>query len=559
MSDVPLIRSRDGKLEERINWGDYDNSFTFNYQLNSTYEVSFTLTYQQGYERVFNMAKEPKAWVIYNGQWYTIQNVNPKQDEHGFTQLQITANHSLIDKLKNLRVDPNPESTTTDNTDSSNDNDSDDNQTGTVTKPTDQQQTFPLNNRLDQFFNNNDQGVNYQLHGNFGQAAVDATGSCYDWITSNADQFHYCWIPDGNTLQLYTYDTLKHQTGKTFRYMQNMTTAEIQVDVNDIVNDVQVYAGKMENTTNSDSGPVSKNAQGLIDYARSWKGRPYILGGRTEQGSDCAGFVHFCYAKMGIDIGWTTYTQVGSFHEVSQAQTGDVGFYGSRNAPYHVCLFLDANTVIFEPQEGQVCKEQPVSWFRPDWIGRNDQMAAIVNGSGSGGDGSSSTTSEFYQIKFEYKDQDSIDRYGLHRGAPITADSLYDRNVVNEYLKTAVQSKPPTTLTITSVAKKDFVIGDVWYLIAPELNLSLEVMLVGIQMNPVNNENATLTFNNTGLAMKDVYMALYQDIRHTNLKVNSLSSMSVSSGQAEDHFIGMTTVNADQMVKAKKLTETGAV
>ena len=186
-------------------------------------------------------------------------------------------------------------------------------------------------------------------------------------------------------------------------------------------------------------------------------------------------------------------------------------------------------------------------------------MAAIVNGNGSGGDDSSSSTSEFYQIKFEYKDQDSIDRYGLHRGAPITADSIYDRNVLNGYLKTAVQSKPPTTLTITSVAKKDFAIGDVWYSVAPELNLNLEVMLVGIQMNPVNNENATLTFNNTGLAMKNVYMALYQDIRHTNSKINTLSSMSASSGQAEDHFIGMTTVGADEMAKAKKLTETGAV
>lgn len=560
MIDVPVIRSLDGKTEERINWGDWYSSTGINNQLNSAYEITFTLTYQKGYERVFNLAKQPKAWVIYDGQWYVIQQVEPKQDDHGFTQVQVTANHSLIDKLKNLRVDADPESTTTDDSksDSSDDSGNDDNQQGTtvVTKPTDQQQTYSLDDRLNQFFNNNDQGINYQLHGNFSQAAVDVSGSCYDWITSNADQFHYVWIPDGNTLQIYTYESLKHQTGKTFRYMQNMTTADVQVDVNDLVNDVQVYAGKMEQTTTTSSGPVSQNAQGLISYARSWLGKPYILGGKTEAGSDCAGFVHFCYAKMGVNIGWTTYTQVGSFHQVSSAQTGDVGFYGSLSAPYHVCLFLDANTIIYEPQEGESCKEIPVGNYPPSWIGRNDQMASIMNGGSSAGD-SSSTTKEYYQIKYEYKDEDSIKRYRLHRGEPITADSIYDKNVLNDYLKTAVQSEPPTTLTITSVATKNFKLGDVWHLVATELNLDTDVMLVGVQMNPINHESATLTFNNTGLAMKDIYMALYNDIRNTNSRVNSINLLGQTGGRQEDHFEGITTVSASDMAKAKQLTETG--
>src|SRR5699024_9072867 len=100
-------------------------------------------------------------------------------DENGLPTMQVTANALLIDMMKNVRIDP--KQPTEDNPDtsgnsSSNSGDSGDPQPGVVVKRTDEQQTYSLQDRLDQFFNNNDQGIKYELHGNFPNVAVDCTG-----------------------------------------------------------------------------------------------------------------------------------------------------------------------------------------------------------------------------------------------------------------------------------------------------------------------------------------------------------------------------------------------
>ena len=557
MRPYALIRSHDGKEEERINYADLYNTWSRQFSLSQTFQVDFTMRHIPGFERVYDIA-QVQAEVLFGGQTYKIKEVNPTLSEKGTAIKKITAQNALLDKLKNLRVaEQDQDNTSSSDTGSGND------QPGTHRAQA--EQTYPLDTIMHQFFDNNDQGVNYELHGNFKPVTEKANGSCLDFLTSNLALSGGYWIPDGNTLKIYDLASLTHKTGETFRYLYDTTNVDLQQSTADLVNQVDVKAGKMEVTTGSDSGNVSQNASGLIAYARSWRGRPYILGGRTEQGSDCAGFVHFCYAKMGINIGWTTYTQVGSFHEVSQAQTGDVGFYGSHNAPYHVCLFLDANTVIFEPQEGQVCKEQPVSWFRPDWIGRNDQMAALINGSGSGDDsgGGSTSTQEYYALNFTYKDQDSINQYDVHKGNVQTLDAIYDKGQAEQYLKATLQSQPAVSMTWTHKGACPYNLGDSIFTIAPEMNVKADMILFGFTTNDFNPaSDSSINFNNTGKAMNDINAALKLRFKNINSQVAgiaSASSVADNGVRHEDHFSGMTVVNSTEMAKAKKLTETGAV
>ena len=548
-----LIRSHDGKAEERINYADLYNTWSREFSLSQTFQISFTMRYLSGFEYVFNLAKI-QAEVLFNGQVYKIKEVEPITNEQGVVTNKITAVNALIDKLRNLRL---PEANK--DSDSSSDNSGGDNQQpGTVIQRAQAEQTYSLDSVMHMFFDNNDQGIRYELHGQFIDQPAQAQGSCYDYLTSNLAAFGGYWIPDGNTLKIYDLASLTNKTGETFRYLYHSPNVDIQSSSTDMVNSVQYQAGKMEKTvtTPDNSAPVTKNAQGVIDYARSWLGVPYVLGGRTTAGTDCAGFVHFVYAKFGIDIGWTTWAQEPSFHEVSSPQTGDVGFYGAHGNPYHVCLFLDPNTIIFEPQPGEVCKEEPASWYYPSWVARNDQMAAIVSGGGSSNDsGGSSSTTEFYQLSGIYKNQDSIDKYDEHRGEVQTLDTIYDQNSVNAYLENHLQIDPATTMTWTHKDDFHYKLGNSIHTIDPELNVDTDMVIFSYTTNDFNDKSdSTINFNNTGKAMKDINAILLKNISQINSSSGNISFNGATGARHEDHFSSMVLMSQEDMDKIKKFT-----
>lgn len=548
-----LIRSHDGKAEERINFADLYNTWSREFALSQTFQVSFTMRYLPGFEYVFNLAKI-QAEVMFNGQVYKIKEVEPITNEQGVVTNKITAVNALIDKLRNLRL---PEANKDSNS-SASDSNSDSQQPGTVIQRAQADQTYSLDSVMHQFFDNNDQGIRYELHGQFIDQPAQAQGSCFDYLTSNLAAFGGYWIPDGNTLKIYDLASLTHKTGETFRYLYHSPNVDIQSSSTDMVNSVQYQAGKMEKTvtTGDDNNPVTKNAQGVIGYARSWLGVPYILGGRTTAGTDCAGFVHFVYSKFGIDIGWTTLSQESSFHEVSTPQTGDVGFYGAHGNPYHICLFLDANTIIFEPQPGEVCKEEPASWYYPSWVARNDQMAAIVSDGGNADDsGGSSSTTEFYQLSGTYKNQDSIDKYDEHRGEVQTLDALYDQNAVNNWLENHLQVEPATTMTWTHKDNFHYELGDSIHTIDPELNVDTDMVIFSYTVNDFNPVDATINFNNTGKAMKDINAILLKSITNINTDVGNTSFNGATGGRHENHFNNMVLLTKEEQEKIKKFVD----
>lgn len=548
-----LIRSHDGKAEERVNFADLYNTWSREFALSQTFQVSFTMRYLPGFEYVFNLAKI-QAEVMFNGQVYKIKEVEPITNEQGVVTNKITAVNALIDKLRNLRL---PEANKDSNS-SASDSNSDSQQPGTVIQRAQADQTYSLDSVMHQFFDNNDQGIRYELHGQFIDQPAQAQGSCFDYLTSNLAAFGGYWIPDGNTLKIYDLASLTHKTGETFRYLYHSPNVDIQSSSTDMVNSVQYQAGKMEKTvtTGDDNNPVTKNAQGVIDYARSWLGVPYILGGRTTAGTDCAGFVHFVYSKFGIDIGWTTLSQESSFHEVSTPQTGDVGFYGAHGNPYHICLFLDANTIIFEPQPGEVCKEEPASWYYPSWVARNDQMAAIVSDGGNADDsGGSSSTTEFYQLSGTYKNQDSIDKYDEHRGEVQTLDAIYDQNAVNNWLENHLQVEPATTMTWTHKDNFHYELGDSIHTIDPELNVDTDMVIFSYTVNDFNPVDATINFNNTGKAMKDINAILLKSITNINTDVGNTSFNGATGGRHENHFNNMVLLTKEEQEKIKKFVD----
>ncbi|MDN4833720.1 NlpC/P60 family protein [Ligilactobacillus salivarius] len=134
---------------------------------------------------------------------------------------------------------------------------------------------------------------------------------------------------------------------------------------------------------------VSDGAKKLQDTARKYLGVPYVWGGaggarggNPYSGMDCSSFVSQVYKDLGINIPAYTVDMERYGHQISRSevQAGDMGFYGSHGASYHITLALDNKRMIYEPAPGQSCMEQDIDAYPPTWWIRNDSMAQIVAG-----------------------------------------------------------------------------------------------------------------------------------------------------------------------------------
>lgn len=756
------LNNKGGDVEEYLDLNDLRDTFKINIQLNSAYEISFTATYTTQYKEAHDLL-QPKRGIWFNDQEYYIQQLNNTTDENGLDQLQVTATAMLIDLMKNVRIDPaeptedHPE-TSDDKSDNSGDDQQQDPAPGTITvKKTDEQQTYTLQDRLDQFFKNNDQGIKYELHGNFPQAAVDCQGSLYEWLGSNLATFGAYYVPDNYVLKIYDIASLRRKTDHEFRYLHNTSTINLQTDATSMVNCCEVYGGKMEKDITSGGGaggggdldsvegfaksPINADfgvnkqlmlqdfaakdhrvhawgvdvnrlydtvkSQGVSpewffayditeqdpmswswlnhfafrlpdpyqdainvcnwikqfansdsfnpasgfgaytspDMAAKWNqefhkgtiGRLYLQGtaaavmelanenpgrygrpmswcvqlikswgGHTvhNDGADGGGWGWPFPCGEGTFLGGQLFgVQPGGGFRINGFHDGlDFGAYDHPGAEVHAIhggkcttgatwggpeikwyfVITDSTGLNVEYQEGfsnpgcikvqpgQVVRTGDVVAIRDmdhvhigitrmdvraafghafsndgTWL---DPQAMIKTGGNAspGGDSGSSdvttTTQNYYSLHYTYRDEESIAKYGLQKGPPITMDSIYDMNALKQYVEQTVQHDPPTTLTVSNVSETDFNIGDVWHLVAPELNLDTDVTLMGISYNPYNpSEDASVTFNNTGLDMKNSIYAMAKDIKQMNHNVDNFDIYGSIGARKEDHFSGIDT------------------
>ena len=98
-------------------------------------------------------------------------------------------------------------------------------------------------------------------------------------------------------------------------------------------------------------------------------GKAYAWGGNGPQGFDCSGLAQYVFSEAtGVNLSRTTYAQVKQGKQVSiqDLKPGDLLFWGSASAPYHVGIYVGNNQYVHaaSPSQG-VVKDSLSSYFYP--------------------------------------------------------------------------------------------------------------------------------------------------------------------------------------------------
>ncbi|MGN0343129.1 MAG: NlpC/P60 family protein [Roseburia sp.] len=94
---------------------------------------------------------------------------------------------------------------------------------------------------------------------------------------------------------------------------------------------------------------VSDVRVAVVSYATQFVGNPYVWGGTSlTNGADCSGFVMSVMAHYGISLPHSSRSQAncGTRINASQAQPGDLFFYGKGRSINHVAIYIGNGQVV---------------------------------------------------------------------------------------------------------------------------------------------------------------------------------------------------------------------
>lgn len=116
------------------------------------------------------------------------------------------------------------------------------------------------------------------------------------------------------------------------------------------------------------SKSVDAKRNKVVALAKTELGKPYVWGATGPYSFDCSGLTSYVYQHaLGRNITRTTYTQVhqGKTVAVSTAtlKKGDLIFWGSASAPYHVGIYAGNGKYIHAATPGQGVIQARLSYY----------------------------------------------------------------------------------------------------------------------------------------------------------------------------------------------------
>lgn len=104
----------------------------------------------------------------------------------------------------------------------------------------------------------------------------------------------------------------------------------------------------------------------IVTEALRHRGTPYVWGGSTPAGFDCSGFTSYVYAKFGVKMAHSTYTQYDAYERVARKNLlpGDLVFFSGVG---HVGIYIGNGKMVHSPRSG---KSVEVVRINSSWYGR---------------------------------------------------------------------------------------------------------------------------------------------------------------------------------------------
>lgn len=126
-----------------------------------------------------------------------------------------------------------------------------------------------------------------------------------------------------------------------------------------------------QTTAASANGSRAARIAAVISVAKAQLGKPYVWGGKGPNSFDCSGLTHYAFLNgANKEIGGYTGAQqyAGTVVSIANLQVGDLVFWGSQGATYHVAIYLGGNQYIAAPQPGENVKISSISsYFMPSF------------------------------------------------------------------------------------------------------------------------------------------------------------------------------------------------
>lgn len=122
---------------------------------------------------------------------------------------------------------------------------------------------------------------------------------------------------------------------------------------------------------------MAVSGQQVVDYLMQFQGTPYVWGGNSLSGGiDCSGLLQQGFAKFGVNISRTTFTQIGEGKAVDMKdlQVGDAVYFetnASTAGPDHVGIYIGNGKMLHAPKTGDVVKVSDItdSYYSSRFVG----------------------------------------------------------------------------------------------------------------------------------------------------------------------------------------------
>jgi cell wall-associated NlpC family hydrolase len=149
----------------------------------------------------------------------------------------------------------------------------------------------------------------------------------------------------------------------------NKTTVQTAYKTSNSSND---DSSSSDNTNTTSSSSVNTSSVVAAAISLTKMNIPYVYGGSSLSGMDCSGLTMYVYSMFGVSLPHNTVAQEGyvNYESVSQAQPGDLLFWGSKGASYHVAIYIGGGQFVHAPTEGENVKISSISGFPPSFAGR---------------------------------------------------------------------------------------------------------------------------------------------------------------------------------------------